>query len=598
MQEQEKLIFHPISLDDRDWMNEKLREEKLEACEYTFANNFMWAEVYDVRVANAYGCGVIRCMGQRHVQYSFPFGNGDQRAVIVHLKKICVVYGRPLILYPITESSRLKLMEWFPGEFEIYSDRADADYVYTTEKLSSLKGKKLHGKRNHIARFMDGDDWRYEPMTQENIPECRRMAKEWETLRAEKWNEEMEQEIGVLEVAFSNFTKLGLTGGVLYKENKIVAFTIGEALNEDTFVVHFEKAFPDLQGAYPMINQQFVLHEAQDFQYVNREEDTGDLGLRKAKLSYYPDLLLKKYWAQESRVVFANERKPQEIINLWQQCFHDDTAYIQMYLDNRFETENMLVIYEDGCLVSMASLLPVQVTINGTKENARYVYAVATLPAYRKKGYASDLLRHALEKYGEPLILQPADRELQEYYEKHGFVDAFGESPCWIYAGKCTGTPVIPSGSENNLRAAEAEEETSQIEELGGWSVTDADAKVYKALRDEAFEKEGYVEWNEQAVAYAIKENQFCEGRTLLLARTVHDTGVQRAVLMYRIEGDSLHVIETTLHDNELHEVLPELLLHTNTAWAFERNMGGMIMLPEHFAAWDYKEGYLSLTLG
>ena len=127
---------------------------------------------------------------------------------------------------------------------------------------------------------MDGDDWRYEPMTQENIPECRRMAKEWETLRAEKWNEEMEQEIGVLEVAFSNFTKLGLTGGVLYKENKIVAFTIGEALNEDTFVVHFEKAFPDLQGAYPMINQQFVLHEAQDFQYVNREEDTGDLGKR------------------------------------------------------------------------------------------------------------------------------------------------------------------------------------------------------------------------------------------------------------------------------------------------------------------------------
>ena len=89
-------------------------------------------------------------------------------------------------------------------------------------------------------------------------------------------------------------------------------------------------------------------------------------------------------------------------------------------------------------------------------------------------------------------------------------------------------------------KSPEAEEETSQIEELGGWSVTDADAKAYKALRDEAFEKEGYVEWDEQAVAYAIKENQFCEGRTLLLARTVHDIGVQRAVLMYRIEGDSV----------------------------------------------------------
>ena len=327
-------------------------------------------------------------------------------------------------------------MEWFPGEFEIYSDRADADYVYTTEKLTSLKGKKLHGKRNHIARFMDDGDWRYEPMTQQNIPECRRMAKEWASLRADKWNDDMEQEIGVLEVAFTNFNELGLTGGVLYKVDKMVAFTIGEALNEDTFVVHFEKAFPDLQGAYPMINQQFVLHAAQDFQYVNREEDTGDLGLRKAKLSYYPEILLKKYWAQESRVVFANERNPEELIYLWQQCFHDDKAYIEMYLEHRFEKENMLVIYEDSRPVSMASLLPVQVTINGNKENARYVYAVGTLPAYRKKGYASQILRHAVEKYDEPLILQPADRDLQEYYEKQGFVDAFGESPCWIYADR------------------------------------------------------------------------------------------------------------------------------------------------------------------
>ena len=598
MQEQEKLIFHPISLEDRDWMNEKLREEKLDACEYTFANNYMWADVYDVRVGSAYGCGVIRCRGQSFVQYSFPFGNGDQKAVIVHLMKICAVHGYALILYPVTENNRLKLMEWFPGEFEIYSDRADADYVYTTERLSSLKGKKLHGKRNHIARFMDGDDWRYEPMTQENIPECRRMAKEWAVLRADKWNEEMEQELRVLEVAFSNFDALALTGGVLYKEDKIVAFTIGEALNEDTFVVHFEKAFPDLQGAYPMINQQFVLHEAHSYQYVNREEDTGDLGLRKAKLSYYPDILLKKYWAQQSHVVFANETRPQEIIDLWQQCFHDDSTYIEMYLDHRFEIENMLVIYEDSRPVSMASLLPVQVTIHGTKENARYVYAVGTLPAYRKKGYASEILRHALEKYGEPLILQPADRDLQEYYEKHGFVDAFGESPCWIYAGKCTGTPVIPSGSENNLRAAEMYASDTGLEELGGWSVADADAKAYKAVRDEAFEKEGYVEWDEQAVAYALKGNQFCKGRTLLLTKTVKDTDVRRAVLMYRIEGDSLHIIETTLHDNELHEILPELLLYTGTAWAFERNMGGMILLPEHFAEWDYEEGYLNLTLG
>jgi hypothetical protein len=157
-------------------------------------------------------------------------------------------------------------------------------------------------------------------MSESNIDECRRMAREWISMREEKWNDEMQEEMGVLEVAFSNFRSLGLVGGVLYKEEKLVAFTIGERLNSNTFVVHFEKAFPDLQGAYPMINQQFILHEGQDYTYVNREEDTGDLGLRKAKLSYYPDILLKKYMAMESDVVFGNEFDREDIIDIWQQC--------------------------------------------------------------------------------------------------------------------------------------------------------------------------------------------------------------------------------------------------------------------------------------
>lgn len=518
--------------------------------------------------------------------------------MIEHLRKICAVHGRRLNFYPLTEKCRYELMDWFPGMFEICANRDNFDYVYTVEKLSTLRGKKLHGKRNHIARFMDEGDWHYEPLTEKNMDECRRMAKEWTSLRAEKWNEEMELEVGVLEVACANFHALGLCGGVLYKGDKIVAFTIGEPLNTDTFVVHFEKAFPDLQGAYPMINQQFILHEAQNYQYVNREEDTGDLGLRKAKLSYYPDLLVKKYTAVESQVVFADERQKEPLIELWNQCFGDDRQYIALYMENRFDTENMFVIYEDGQPVSMASLLPVQVTIHGKKENARYVYAVATLPAYRNKGYATKIIKHAAKRVKEPLILQPADRDLQEYYEKLGFVDAFGESPCWIYAGRCTETANIPLIKEKDLQAAEIAFEQSELEELGNWSVSDATEKEYKMVRDTALDGEGYVEWDEQAIAYAIKENQFCGGRTLFLSSMTSAVEAQRAVLMYRVEKDSLHIIETTLNDEQLHEILPELLLYTGTTWAFERNQGGMILLPERFADWDCKEGYLGLTLG
>ena len=125
--------------------------------------------------------------------------------------------------------------------------------------------------------------------------------------------------------------------------------------------MHFEKAYPDLQGAYPMINQQFVLHECEGYAYVNREEDTGDPGLRKAKLSYYPDILLPKYELEESRVVYADpERDAPYIQEIWQKCFGDEEDYIQFYLKHRMTRENMLVIFRDGRPVSMASFLPVQ----------------------------------------------------------------------------------------------------------------------------------------------------------------------------------------------------------------------------------------------
>ncbi len=310
MTEKMEQNFHPIQISDREWVNEKLKESNHASCEYSFANNFIYAKAYDVQVGELFGCGVIRYRDKRkkgQYSYSFPFGNGDKRAALETMRALCRQDGQALQMYPVLEADRTHLIEWFRGEFEIDADRGDFDYIYTVEKLASLRGKKLHGKRNHIARFMDAQDWRYEPMSAANIEGCREMSKKWERMRADKWNDSMEEELNVLDEALDHFEALGFVGGVLYKADEIVAFTIGERLNADTLVVHFEKAYPDLQGAYPMINQQFILHEGTGFTYVNREEDTGDLGLRKAKLSYYPELILKKYRVVESSVVFANE---------------------------------------------------------------------------------------------------------------------------------------------------------------------------------------------------------------------------------------------------------------------------------------------------
>ncbi len=432
-----ELLFHEISLNDRQWMTEKFAEDSQEACEYTFVNNYIWRKAYQVEVAQMEGCGVIRYRESGNYRYSYPFGKGDKKKVVQELREFCRKQGYQLILCPLTDKHRKELISWFPGIFEITSDRNDFDYIYLAEKLAALKGKKYHGKRNHIARFMDAQDWNYEPITEENLEECRRMEKEWIALKEHKWEEGIAEETEALQEAFDHYNALGLTGGLIRKAGQIVAFTIGEPLNEEMMVVHFEKAFPDLQGAYPMINQQFVKHEGIKYQYINREEDVGDPGLRKAKLSYYPEILLRKYVAKESQVVFANEENLDQIRFIWKTCFKDEDAYIDLYLKNRFETENMMVIHQDGKPVSMASFLPAFLKQGEEQIPVKYVYAVATLPQYRGKGYAGKILEHASQKYGQPLILQPAEEELETYYKKLGFLNYFAKDEWkgeWIAA--------------------------------------------------------------------------------------------------------------------------------------------------------------------
>ncbi len=200
-------------------------------------------------------------------------------------------------MHLVQQQEFVLLEQWYPGRFQIAYDRDSADYVYETEKLTTLAGKKLHGKRNHINKFKENyPGWVYEPVGAGNVEECFQMALKWREEAECEQDEEKRAEMCVTLNALRLFEELGLKGGLLRAEpeGEVLAFTIGEPLNPDTFVVHIEKAFAGIQGAYPMINQQFVIHEAQGYQYVNREEDTGAEGLRKAKLSYRPVFLVEK----------------------------------------------------------------------------------------------------------------------------------------------------------------------------------------------------------------------------------------------------------------------------------------------------------------
>ncbi len=296
----EEIQFKRPELEDRELIHSYFVKYPSRSCERTFANCYLWSRHYKVVFAIIENTLVFKSEDEG-LAFSCPIGEPDDvKRVLDFLKAYTVEKKVPLILYNVTPSQFSRLEEWYPGRFEIEYDRDSADYMYESEKLATLSGKKLHAKRNHINKFKATfEDWKYEKLTPENAEECFQMALKWREENGCDEDEEKNAEMCVTLNSLRLQKELELTGGLLRVNGEVVAFTIGEPVSEDTFVVHIEKAFADIQGAYPMINQQFVEHECMNYKYVNREEDMGAEGLRKAKLSYHPAFLEEKGLVKE-----------------------------------------------------------------------------------------------------------------------------------------------------------------------------------------------------------------------------------------------------------------------------------------------------------
>ncbi len=309
------ISFQKVELADKPLIDHYLAMNHHKSCELSFANVYLWSRFYPTEFTVVEDTLVFRSFVEDNdMSASFPAGEEEQ----IH-KALDVLFGyfaengKAVRLHLLQEQDFALLEQWYPGRFDIVYDRDAADYVYETEKLTTLAGKKLHGKRNHINNFKKMyPNWSYERITEENQEDCFAMAMKWRKDHVcehggDEQDEERRDEMCVTLNALRLREELGLVGGLLRVDGEVVAFTIGEPLNPDTFVVHIEKAFADIEGAYPMINQQFVEHEAQDFKYVNREEDTGSEGLRKAKLSYRPAFLVNKGMVHEKSNVYNKE---------------------------------------------------------------------------------------------------------------------------------------------------------------------------------------------------------------------------------------------------------------------------------------------------
>ncbi len=287
------LEFKTIELEDKAWIDELLEISDFRGCEYNFTNNYVWRNIYDVTITRYKNFYIVK-QGNKFI---FPAGEGNVDELLAELHDYCKADNTKLGFCSMDKSTRIMLEKKYGNKFSFSSDEGLFDYIYTSESLRTLAGKKLHSKRNYINRFKSLD-WSFEEINSKNIDECCQMSSRWCELNNCDEDSDKAEEICAVANGLQNFEKLQLSGGILRVNGAIQAFSFGEKLNSDTYVTHVEKAFTEFDGTYPMINYLMANMFCTDVKYINREEDMGEENLRKAKRSYRPIFMHEKFKAE------------------------------------------------------------------------------------------------------------------------------------------------------------------------------------------------------------------------------------------------------------------------------------------------------------
>lgn len=286
--------FEALSLTHQPLIENFLRSDPPEISEMTFTNLYIWRHYYQLQVSLHKGFLTFLAQPPETPPFFFPpLGKGDLFSWAYDCLDFLKARGFPPRLNRIPESI-LKELSSLP-DVKIFFDRNNSDYVYLTQNLIRLSGNRYHTLKNHINRFTKKYAWEYLPMTLELIAECLDLQEEWCRLKQCIESPSLLSEEQAIIEALTHIDLLNYKGGVIRIQGKVEAFTMGELLNPQTVVIHVEKGNPKLPGLYPLIQQQFLDQEWGQILYVNREQDLGIQGLRKAKSSYHPEFMINKY---------------------------------------------------------------------------------------------------------------------------------------------------------------------------------------------------------------------------------------------------------------------------------------------------------------
>jgi hypothetical protein len=286
--------FRGLTLEDKPLFLRVFAQSPPQISEFTFTNLFIWRDCYQTKISRFQS---FLCLLSDKGESSFffpPIGEGD---VIQCYRGLLQYLGQKVASPKIARAPErlVNQIDWKGSGMKAELDRNQCDYVYLVQDLIELKGRKYHRKRNHIKQFQEKYSYRYVSLTSEWVSQCLQLEADWCDLRHCEIIPGLLNESLAVREAFNHFEELGVKGGAILINEKVEAVTLGDPLNPETVVIHVEKANPAYEGLYPTINQAFLEHQWSGYTYVNREQDLGEEGLRKAKESYFPHHMVNKY---------------------------------------------------------------------------------------------------------------------------------------------------------------------------------------------------------------------------------------------------------------------------------------------------------------
>ena len=294
----ESLTFHPLTPDDRKRVQAVTLGSGRRNCNFNFTNLIGWQFWFNTEVCICHEVVVFRFNLEGRRAYMLCSASTPSAGLLELLCYDVSATGTDLLILNMEDEPAAAVKALMPDRVKVEPRRNQYDYIYLREDLAKLKGGSLKAKRNHVNKFLSMyPDFDYRPLEPSLFDECRRLAKTWRTEVGENPHDNhyeltADAEAKAMETVFTHWEQLDAMGGSIFVDGRMVAFTYGAPVTHDTFDVCVEKANRRIDGAFNIINQQFAAHLPEQYVYVNREEDMGIEGLRKAKLSYHPHILL------------------------------------------------------------------------------------------------------------------------------------------------------------------------------------------------------------------------------------------------------------------------------------------------------------------